>query len=708
MTLPISQANRPLRATTPLGEDTLIALSLVGEEAVSHPFLFTVDFLSTNQSVTAASLLGKPITLHIPFGNGEEERPVHGLVRRFSTFGRERSDNFAHYQVDIVPALWFMSLSTNCRTFEELSALDIVEKVCKEAGVTNVKRRVTTAPPPLPYVAQYRETDLAFVTRLLEDAGLYYTFEHEEDKHTLVFSDARGTSIPECAQASVKLQTRKTGGQPQANVVFELARHFAVHSASVSLADHDLLRADSKGKVSSASPGARGERFDFLGDLGPNDSAGEAKLRIELDETGHDVLRGTSTCAAFQAGTRVSVAGGPAGSGGAELHLLRVTHELEVGDVIAGSGLSAKYENRFECIPATVRYRPDRVTPRPSVRGTQTAKVVGSGGTGEIDVDKNGCILLEFPWDRGAGKNGGSKHRVHVASVWGGTGWGFVQIPRVGQEVLVEFLEGDPDRPIVTGRVYNSAHKPPYDLPANKTQAGWKSRTLGGGSDNFNELRFEDKKGEEHVFAQAEKDLKVLVKNDETRDVQHDRTTTIKNHDTRTVSEGNDEHTVSKGNQSVTVSKGNQTITVTEGDQTIEVAKGKQTVKVHDDQTITVKQGNRSVTVDQGNDKLDVKMGDLSVNVSLGNITIKAGAGKIAIEAMQELSLKVGPSSIVLKPTGVEIKGLNVKTEATVQAEMKGVMTKVEGSAMTQIKAPMTQVNGDGMLMLKGGITMIN
>jgi type VI secretion system secreted protein VgrG len=698
MTISISQANRPLRATTPLGEDALVAVSLVGEEEVSRPFLFTVDFRSTDKSVTAASLLGKPITLHIPFGDGDE-RAVHGLVRRFSTFGRDRSDEQAHYQVEVVPALWFMSLSTNCRTFEDQSVLDIVEKVCKEAGVTNVKRRVTAPPPPLPYVVQYRETDLAFVSRLLEEAGLYYTFEHEENKHTLVFSDARGSSIPACAQASAKVQPQMTGGQIQADVVFELTRHFAVHSASVSLADHDLLRADNTGKVSSGSPGARGEWFDFLGDLGPNDSAGEAKLRIELDETGHDVLRGTSTCAAFEAGTRVSVAGGPAGAGGTELHLLRVTHELEVGDVIGGSGLSAKYENRFECIPATVRYRPERVTPRPSVRGTQTAKVVGSGGTGEIDVDKNGCILLQFPWDRGVGKDGGSKHRVHVASVWAGTGWGFVQIPRVGQEVLVEFLEGDPDRPIVTGRVYNSAHKPPYDLPANKTQAGWKSRTLGGGSDNFNELRFEDKKGEEHVFAQAEKDLNVVVKNDETRDVQHDRTTTIKNHDTRTVSEGNDEHTVKQGNQ---------TITVTKGDQTIEVASGKQTVKVHADQTITVQQGKRSVTLEQGDDALDVKMGNLAVKVSLGNITIKADLGKIAIEAMQELSLKVGPSSIVLTPTGVEIKGVNVKTEATAQAEMKGTMTKVEGNALTQIKGPTTQVNGDAMLMLKGGITMIN
>jgi len=554
MALPISQANRPLKATTPLGGDALVAVSLVGEEEVSRPFLFTVDFVSTNASVSAASLLGKPITLHMPLAAGGA-RAVHGLVRRFSSAGRDQSDELARYRVEVVPALWFMSLSTDCRTFENQSVLDIVEKVCKGAGVTNVKRRVASPPPPLPYVVQYRESNLAFISRLLADAGLYYTFEHEENKHTLVFSDARGGSIPAGETASVKVQPRLAAGQPQTDVIHQLAREYVVHAASVSLADHDLLRADNTGKVSSASPGARGERFDFLGDLGPNDSAGEAKLRIELEETGHDVFLGASTCAAFQAGTRVEVTGGTAGTGGTELHLLRVTHHLEVGDVIGGSGLSATYANEFVAMPAMVRYRPNRITPRPSVRGTQMAKIVGSGGTGEIDVDADARVLLQFPWDRGDGKDGKSKHRVHVASVWAGTGWGFVQLPRVGQEVLVEFLEGDPDRPIVTGRVYNSAHKPPYDLPANKTQAGWKSRTLGGGSDNFNELRFEDKKGEEHVFAQAEKDLKVLVKNDETRDVQHDRTTTIKNHDTRTVKEGNDEHTVEKGNQS---EEGNQ------------------------------------------------------------------------------------------------------------------------------------------------------
>jgi type VI secretion system secreted protein VgrG len=695
----ISQENRLLWATTPLGGDVLVPVSLVGEEEVSRPFLYTVDLVSENESVAAAALLGKPMTLHMALADGTE-RPVHGLVRRLLRAGLDQSYQLARYQVEVVPALWFMSLSSNCRTFENKSVLDIVETVCKSAGVTNLKRRVTAEPPPVPYVVQYDETDLAFVQRLLEGAGLYYTFDHEEDKHTLVFSDARGGLIPACETPAVVMQPVFAGQRPQTDVVFQLSREYTVHAASVSLVDHDLLRTDSKGDVSSNSPGVRGERYAFLGDFGPNDSAGEAKRRMQQEEVGHDLFRGASSCPAFQSGTRVEVTDWTGLGDRAELHLLRVTHRLEVGDVFAASNLTAKYENEFLAIPATVPHLPERVTPGPSVRGTQTAKIVGSGGTGEIDVDEDGRILLQFPWDRGgAGSDGKSKHRVHVASVWSGTGWGFVQIPRIGQEVLVEFMEGDPDRPIVTGRVYNSAHKFPYALPTNKTQTGWKSRTLGGGDENFNELRFEDKKGEEHVFAQAEKDLNVVVKNDETRDVRHDRTTTVKNDDTRTVTEGNDSHTVKKGNQTVTVS---------EGDQTIEVSKGKQTVTVQADQTITVKQGNRSVSVDQGNDSLKVKMGNLTVDVSAGNISIKAGAGKIAIEAMQELSLKVGPSSIVLSPSGVTVKGVNVKTEATAQAEVKGIMTKVEGTAQVQVKGAIAQVNGDAVVMVKGGITMIN
>jgi len=565
--------------------------------------------------------------------------------------------------------------------------------------VSDLDPRVASAPPPIPYVVQYQETDLAFVHRLLEGAGIYYTFDHKEDKHTLVFSDAHDSAIPACEVESIPVQPTFEAGAPQVDVVFRVTQEHAVHTASVSLIDHDLLRSDDKGDISTTSKAARGERYAFLGDLGPKDSAAEAKRRMKQQEAGFDQYRGASTCAAFRPGTRVEMTDWPDVDASVGLHLLRVTHRVQGGDIFAASGLTASYENEFLAIPAAVPHLPERVTPRPSVRGTQTATIVGTGGTGEIDVDEDGRILLQFPWDRGVGSDGTSKHRVHVASAWSGTGWGFVQIPRIGQEVLIEFMEGDPDRPIVTGRVYNHTHKFPYALPGDKTQTGWKSRTLGGGDENFNELRFEDKKGEEHIFSQAEKDLKILVKHDETRDVKHDRTTTVTNDDTRTVTEGNDAHTVKKGNQ---------TVTVEQGDQTVAVKTGKQTVTVKDNQTITVEQGNRKVTLEQGNDDLKVEMGNLTTKVSMGDITIKADLGKISIEAMQEISLKVGSSSVVLSQTGVTIKGLMVKAEATTQAEVKGLMTKVEGSAMVQVKGAVAQINGDGILMAKGGITMIN
>jgi type VI secretion system secreted protein VgrG len=710
MSLPISQEKRPLTAKMPSGAERLVPVSLVGEEEVSKPFLFTVDFVSDNDSVQASSVLGKPVTLFLALTSAKP-RPVHGIVRRFTSLGKQRE--LSRYRAEIVPGLWFLSLSSDCRTFENESALDIVEAVCKGAGVTDMKRRVAAPPKPLPYVVQYRETDLAFVSRMLEEAGLYYMFEHTNDKHVLVFSDAQAGTVPAGTVPEVKLRGATVEGLPQEDAVIEFARDFVVHAAGVSLADHDLLRADNKGSASSKSPGARGTRFDFLGDLGPNDSEAEAKRRIEIEEAVRDVARGASTCAGFQAGTRVKLKEGVL-KGGAEFHLLRVSHRLEIGDVVAGSDLESRYENEFVAIPAASRFRPPRVTPRPCVRGTQSAIIVGAGEAGQIDVDAAGCVLLQFPWDRGKGKEGKSQHRVHVASVWAGTAWGFVQHPRKGQEVLVEFLEGDPERPIVTGRVYDSSHKPPYTLPGNKTQSGWKSRTVDGGADNFNELRFEDKKGSEHVFAQAEKDLQVKVKNDETRDVLHDRTTTIKNNDTRTVQEGNDAHTVSKGNQ---------TVEVTEGDQTVKVVKGKQTVTVHDDQTITVEQGKRVVTLQQGNDTLSVKLGNLTIEVDSGNISIKAKAGKIALEAVQSIEMKVGastvkldPASIAMKSTMVSIEGqakADVKSpmltlEGQGQATLKGAMVTVQGQGMTQVKAPMTQVNGDGLLMAKGGITMIN
>ena len=712
MPLTPSQEGRALRIDCPsLGTDVLVPTALRGEEALSRPFVFTIDFVSTRTDVPVKDVLGKPMVVRIILEE-DAERTVNGIVRRFTRTGQDLQ--FTYWRAEVVPALWHLALATDCRTFEEESVPDIVTTLLRAESV-DVRRKITTAPPALPYVVQYRETNLDFMTRLLAEAGLYYTFQFDGDRHAVVLSDAHAGTVPAGDPASLPVLEVKVDGQPPLGVVSLLTRDVAMHAQKVALTDHHLLRADDPGQAESRRPGARGERFDYLGDLGPTASRAEARRRIEIEEAGHEVLRGESSCVSLQAGTRVRLT---RASGGAdEVHVLRVVHTLTLGNVLGSESHTATYHNAFDAIPAAVPYRPERPTPRPSVRGTHVARVVGTGGEGAIDVDEHGCVLLQFPWDRGKGKDGGSKHRVHVASAWAGAQWGFVQLPRVGQEVLVEFLDGDPARPIVTGRVYTSANKPPYALAANKTQSGWKSRTLGGGADNFNELRFDDKKGEEHVSLQAERDLEALVKNDETRTVKHDRTTTITNHDTRTVEEGDDVHTVkqgkqvvevSQGDQTVTVKQGNQTVEVSQGDQEITVAVGKQQVTVNGDQTLVVKTGDRSASVDTGNDQLTVKVGNLTIGVKLGNVSIKADVGSITLEALQGITLKCGPTtSVKLTPAGVEVKGAMTTIEATAQAQLKGAMVTVQGQAMTQVKAPMVQVNGDALLMAKGGITMI-
>jgi type VI secretion system secreted protein VgrG len=292
---------------------------------------------------------------------------------------------------------------------------------------------------------------------------------------------------------------------------------------------------------------------------------------------------------------------------------------------------------------------------------------------------------VQFFWDRLGKLDEHSSCWVRVSNAWAGKNWGFIQIPRIGQEVIVEFLEGDPDRPIITGRVYNAEMMPPYALPDNGTQSGLKTRSAKGGDPStFNELRFEDKKGSEEVYLHSQKDFDALTENDETWQVMHDRTTTIKHDETKTVKEGNETTTVEKGTQTITV----------EGDRAITVKTGKQELTVKTgDMTTEVSTGNQTNTIKTGNMTTEVSLGNHATTVKAGNVSLKANAGAIANEAMQSIELKCGPSSIKLGPDGITIKGMQVKIEGTVMVEVKGVMTTVKG---------------DGMLTLKGGVTMIN
>jgi type VI secretion system secreted protein VgrG len=363
------------------------------------------------------------------------------------------------------------------------------------------------------------------------------------------------------------------------------------------------------------------------------------------------------------------------------------------------------------------------------VHGPQTAVVVGPSGE-EIYTDKYARVKVQFHWDRVGTNDENSSCWLRVGQTLAGNAWGSVFLPRIGQEVIVSFLEGNPDQPLVTGLVYNAEQMPPYAMPDNMTRTVIKTRsTPGGDGDTFNELYFEDKKDNEDIYFHAQKDFHRKVEHDDDLKVDHDQTITVKNARTIEIQEADDKLTVTKGNRMVTISSGNLVIavskgamatTISKGDCNLEVTKGKMSTLVGagdyameiskgkmatlvgtGDCTLDVSKGNRSVTVGKGNDSHTVSTGNRSVtidkgndslSIKMGNQTTKVDLGKIGTEAMQAIELKVGQSSLKIDQTGVTIKGMMIKIEGQVMAEMKAVIGKV---------------SADALLQLKGGITMI-
>jgi type VI secretion system secreted protein VgrG len=666
-----SQEKRPIKVKTALGADELLLSGFSGAEAVSQPFAFTLELLSQNAAVDPKSVLRTPATVTVVLPGGGQ-RFIHGIVSRFVQLGQQ--DDLTFYRAEVVPWLWFLSLSSDCRIFQNLSVLEIVEAVFKDHGYSDFEIKCTKSYPKREYCVQYRETHLDFVSRLLEDEGIFYFFRHEDGKHTMVLADSPSAVQPCPGQPSARLGVQAAG--PAEDLVTQFEREHVVETGKITLRDFDPLQPALRleGTVTGAE---KEERYDYPGNFTVLDEAERyARLRLEAEEARQHVVRGGGTCRGMQSGHRFDLKEHYRKDVNQAYQLLEVRHQARTGDYRAWDTEPLDYQNTFVAIPHSVPYRPPLRTPRPGPAGHQTAVVVGKAGE-EIWTDKHGRVKVQFHWDRKGKKDENSSCWVRVSSLWAGKSWGAIHIPRIGQEVVVDFLEGDPDRPLIVGRVYNADQVPPYALPDQGTQSGIKSRSSkSGGTDNFNEIRFEDKKGSEHVFMQAEKDLTVNVKNDEKRTVLHDRTTEVTRNDTRTVKEGDDTTTVEKGNQTVTVKQGNQVISVDQGDQ-----------------TLTVKTGKQAVTLNQGNQDITLKMGNQTTKLDMGNVTIKAAMGKVTIEAMQGIELKVGQSSVKLDQTGIKIGGMMLKLDGQVQTEVKGVMTTVKG---------------DGMLTVKGGITMIN
>ena len=656
----IEQTARLLQVESPLGDNKLILTGFRGNEKLSGLFTFRLDLVSPDHDIQPEEILGKGIAWSVGKPGGDR-RNFHGIVGSLGgggSFGR----GYRWYYVDVMPAFWLLTHNSNCKVFQQKSVPDIIKQVVADfPDVVLDMSGITADHPPRDYCIQYKESDFRFLTRIMQEEGLFYYFKHAQGSHTMVVADSNATFF-DCLGAEATfgvnsdvesfvtqwLPRRKfrAGKSTQRDYNFETPSNTLQSSVNTLI------------NVPTFKPF---ERFHYPGGyLTSSDGDRLTRLRMEAEEADYQSCDAESNAADFATGGRFTMGTHevtPESSKG--YYVTSVTHDSSDFSHVTGEGTgeAPDYKNSFSCSSEDNNYRDECSTDKPVIPGLLQGIVTGGSGD-EICTDEYGRIKVQFHWDRIGGFNDESSCWVPCAQLWAGSQWGGQFIPRVGMEVLIGFYSGDPDHPVCIGCVYNASNMVPYALPGNKTQSGIKTHsTTGGGSDNFNELRFEDKMGSEEVYVQAEKDLNTLVKNDETRTVKHDQTLTITNDRTITVQQGNETETIQQGNRSVELNQGND--------------------------SLKLDQGNRTVKLSMGNDELTLDM---------GNITIKASMGAISIESMQGITLTVGQSKLSIDQTGISVTGM---------------MVKLNGQVQTQVQGLMTQISADAMLQISGGITMI-
>lgn len=645
-----TQENFYYSVATPLGADALLLKTFHGDERISGLFHFTLDMESEDPELDFSGIVGKSATITVDLADGSK-RFINGIVGRFLQAGSDPV--FSRYRAELHPWLWLLTMSADCRIFQNQSVPDIIEAVFSDHGLTDFDNRLMGSYQPREYCVQYNESAFDFVSRLMEDEGIFYFFEHEDGKHTMVLADDSSAFIT-CPGAAT-LQYGTWGQWTQQNVVTHCTLEECVIAGAAALDDFNFETpsTDLVASVDStvAVDGAARRIYEYPGGFLKKDPGeSRAGLRIEEHELPAKRLVGRSYCRAFVSGTKFAL----------EDHYREDANDTYVLSRLSHAGTLEGYSNSFEAFPADVPYRPPRTSRKPTIPGTQTAIVVGKSGE-EIWCDKYGRVKVQFHWDQLGKKDENSSCWIRVAHGWAGKSWGMVAVPRIGQEVVVSFLEGDPDRPLITGSVYNAEQTVPYALPGNQTRSTWKSDTSKGGG-GYNELRFEDKKDSEEVYLQAEKDMNRVVKNNDTLTVglekkdAGDQTIEIHNHRTVTLNEGNDTLTVAKGNRTVKVDTGNELHEV------------------------------------EGNFTLKIK-GDMLFDVT-GKVTVKAGSS-VSQEAGTTFDNKAGTALTNESGTDLTNKaGTNLTNEAGLVMENKASTSQT--------------VDGGGMLTVKGGMVKIN
>ena len=573
-----TQQGRLISIDTPLGPDVLLLQSMSGVESISKLFCFNLTMLSEDAAISFSDIVGQRIvvTIRKPGGN---LRYINAFLSRFAQTGADK--RFTYYQAEAVPWLWFLTRNSDCRIFQNKSPMDIIKAIFQERGFTDFSDRTQHALPALEYCVQYRESDFNFVSRLMEQYGIFYYFEHDEHSHILVMADSSSVHRPCPDQPQVAwVESAGPGGLPEdEDVITEWRIEQELRAGKYALQDYNFETPSTNlltniNSTVTVDGNSTYEVYDYPGKyLDLSEGNDLIQLRIQAEEAISTIATGSGTCRSFIPGYRFDLTDHYRRDFNKSYILTEIHHDATVGDsYVSGNTSVASYSSFFTSIPADTVFRPQLVTPRPLVQGPQTAVVVGPPSS-EIYTDKYSRVKVQFFWDRQGKHDDQSSCWIRVSQPWAGKQWGFIAIPRVGQEVIVDFLEGDPDRPIIIGRVYNAGQMPPYALPANQTQSGIKTRSSQrGASSNFNELRLEDNKGEEEFYAHAEKNLTIETEHDETRTVGNNRNTTIQHDDTLKVQNnrsaninGTDSETVMR-TQSITVGASRST-TVASSDE---------------------------------------------------------------------------------------------------------------------------------------------
>ena len=523
------QFTRLAQINSPLGPDKLILAEMGGSEELGRLFDYELQLTSDDPAIDLNQLLGKPMSLSVQQSVGSS-RHFHGIVARCSQSVDQ--GQFAAYRVTLRPWLWLLTRTSDCRIFQHLSAPQIIKQVFRDLGFSDFEDLLSRNYREREYCVQYRETSFDFVSRLMEEEGIYYFFRHEQERHVLVLADAYGAHQKAPGYETVPYYP-PDGQHRERDHINDWHLAQEVQPGSLELNDYDFQRPSARIDVRSAMPRPHqaGDYplYDYPGAYEQTqDGEHYARTRLESLQSLHERIELRGNARGLGSGHLFSLSNFSRQDQNREYLIVAARYYVHQERLESGGGSgAAQFESNLSCIDAQQSYRPVGSTLRPIVKGPQTAVVVGPAGE-EIWTDQYGRVKVHFHWDRHDQSNENSSCWIRVSQATAGKNWGSIQIPRIGQEVIVSFLEGDPDRPIITGRVYNAEQTVPYDLPGSATQSGMKSRSSKGGSPaNFNEIRMEDKKGAEQLYVHAERNMDSVVEQNQTLSVGISRVKTV-------------------------------------------------------------------------------------------------------------------------------------------------------------------------------------